>query len=66
MKDFHDEDVSVYVFSPDKVVVAINNMTLNVGLKNDESTSKYEKTVSMKVFEGKEKTCCTRSDREIT
>ena len=33
---------------PDKVVVAINNKTLNVGLKNDESTSKYEKTVSMR------------------
>lgn len=48
MKDFYDEDVSVYVFSPVKVVVAINNETLNLGLQNDEPASKYEKTLSMR------------------
>jgi len=55
MQDFYDEDVSVYVFSPDKVVVAINHKNLNLGLQNDESTLKYEKTVSMRCLRERER-----------
>lgn len=29
MKDYYDEDVSVYVISSDKVVVSLNNPKLN-------------------------------------
>ena len=55
MKDFYDEDISVYIFSPEKVVVAINNKTLNLGLQNNESTTKYEKTVSMRCLREKKR-----------
>jgi len=55
MKDFYDEDVSVYVFSPETVVLAINNKTLNLGLQNNEPSSKYEKTVSMRCMREKQR-----------
>lgn len=53
VKNFYDEDVSVYVFSPDTVVLAINNENLNLGLQNDDSTSMYQKTVSMRCMREK-------------
>jgi len=55
IKDFYDEDVSVYVFSRDTVVVAINNQNLNLGLQNNEPASKYEKTVSMRCLRARER-----------
>ncbi|SPF34398.1 Methyl-accepting chemotaxis (MCP) signaling domain protein [Candidatus Desulfosporosinus infrequens] len=55
MKDFYDEDISVYIFSPVKVVLAINNKTLNLGLQNDEPTSMYERTVSMRCMREKQR-----------
>jgi hypothetical protein len=47
MNDFYDEDVSVYVLSPDKVIFAMNNKNINLGIQEEESTSKYEKSVGM-------------------
>ncbi|ODA42242.1 methyl-accepting chemotaxis protein [Desulfosporosinus sp. BG] len=56
MKDFYDEDITVLVFSLDKVIVAINHENLNLKITNDESTSKYEKLVTMQ---------CVREKRRL-
>jgi len=55
MNDFYDEDVSVYVFSSDKVVVAINNDNVNLGMQKDEPTSKYEQSVGMRCMREKQR-----------
>jgi len=47
MKDFYDEDITVLVFSIDKVIVALNHENLNLRITNNEPTSKYEKLVTM-------------------
>lgn len=47
MKDFYDEDITVLVFSIEKVIVAINHQNLNLKIMNDEPTSKYQKLVTM-------------------
>lgn len=55
IKDFYDEDVTVVISDPDKVIVAINNKNLNLGVKKDEPMSKYEKTAAMKCFREKKR-----------
>lgn len=55
MKDFYDEDITVLVFSLDKVRVAINHENLNLGIKTNESTSQYEKLVTMQCMREKKR-----------
>ena len=55
MKDFYDEDITVLVFSLDKVIVAINHENLDLRIQNDESTSKYEKLVTMQCMREKKR-----------
>ncbi|MDR3599592.1 MAG: methyl-accepting chemotaxis protein [Desulfosporosinus sp.] len=53
MKDFYDEDITVLVFSIDTVLVAINHENLDLKIQNNESTSKYEKLVTMQCIREK-------------
>jgi hypothetical protein len=53
MKDFYDEDITVLVFSIDKVIVALNHENLNLRITNNEPTSKYEKLVTMQCIREK-------------
>ena len=55
MKDFYDEDISIYIFNHDKVVVAINHKNLNLGVYENETSAKYEKTVSMRCLREKKR-----------
>ena len=55
MKDFYDEDITVLVFSLDKVLVAINHENLNLKIMKNESTSKYEKLVTMRCMREKKR-----------
>ena len=48
--DLYDEDVSVYICDPDKVVVGLNHVNLNLNVQKGEPSSKYEKTVTMRSF----------------
>ena len=50
IKDFYDEDVSVYICSADTVEVGINHGNLNLNVQKGEPSSKYEKTVTMRSF----------------
>lgn len=48
MKDYYDEDVSVFICSRDKVVFSQNHENLNLGVRKDDPAEKYEKTVTMR------------------
>lgn len=55
MKDFYDEDITVLVFSLDKVLVAICHENLDLRIMSGESTSKYERLVTMRCIREKKR-----------
>lgn len=55
MKDFYDEDITVLVFSIEKVLVAINHVNLNLKITSNEPTSKYQKLVTMRCMREKKR-----------
>lgn len=55
LKNFYDEDISIYVCSADRVEVGINHNNLNLNVQKGEPSSKYEKTVTMQSFREKKR-----------
>ncbi|TGE31525.1 methyl-accepting chemotaxis protein [Desulfosporosinus sp. Sb-LF] len=53
MENFYDEAISVYVFSPEEVIFALNHETLNLGLQDGEPALKYENTISVRCMREK-------------
>jgi len=55
MKDFYDEDVSVYICDPDKIIVGINHENLYLGVQAGDLSAKYEKTVTIRCLREKKR-----------
>ena len=53
IQNFYDEDVTVVVTGPEKVIFALHNKNLNLGVKKDDITS--EKTVSFRCMKEKKR-----------
>lgn len=53
IKDFYDEDVTVVVTGPEKVIFALHNKNLNLGVQKGDITS--EKTVSYRCMQEKKR-----------
>jgi Methyl-accepting chemotaxis protein len=55
MKNFYDEDISVYVLTASAVEVGINHENLNLNVHKGDPSSFYEKTVTMRSFREKKR-----------